>query len=62
MAISLITPHDIKLLHAIEGAIGTKLTEYKVNDKEIVTILTQISVAKREAEMKLDETDFYEKE
>ncbi|KAK1117833.1 hypothetical protein K0M31_015506 [Melipona bicolor] len=61
MAISLITPHDIKLLHAIEGAIGTKLTEYKVNDKEIVTILTQISVAKREAEMKLDETDFYEK-
>ena len=31
MAISLITPHDIKLLHAIEDAIGTKLTEYKVN-------------------------------
>lgn len=30
-------------------------------DKEIVTILTQISVAKREAEIKLDETDFYEK-
>ncbi|XP_076236495.1 putative ATP-dependent RNA helicase Dbp45A [Calliopsis andreniformis] len=61
MAISLITPYDIKLLHAIEDAIGTKLTEYKVNDKEIVTIFTQISVAKREAEMKLDETDFYEK-
>lgn len=61
MAITLITPHDIKLLHAIEETIGTKLTEYKVNDKEIVTILTQISVAKREAEMMLDETDFYEK-
>lgn len=30
-------------------------------DKEIVTILTQVSVAKREAEIKLDETDFYEK-
>jgi len=30
-------------------------------DKEIVTILTQISVAKREAEIKLDETNFYEK-
>lgn len=30
-------------------------------DKEIVTILTQISVAKREAEMKLDEMDFYGK-
>ncbi|KAG6803453.1 ATP-dependent RNA helicase DDX49 isoform X1 [Apis mellifera caucasica] len=61
MAITLITPHDIKLLHAIENTIGTKLTEYKINDKEIITILTQISVAKREAEMKLDETNFYEK-
>ncbi|XP_033334255.1 putative ATP-dependent RNA helicase Dbp45A [Megalopta genalis] len=61
MAVTLITPHDIKLLHAIEDTIGTKLTEYKVNDKEIVTMLTQISVAKREAEMQLDETDFYEK-
>ncbi|XP_060817748.1 probable ATP-dependent RNA helicase DDX49 [Bombus pascuorum] len=61
MAITLITPHDIKLLHAIENAIGTKLTEYKLNDNEIVTILTQISVAKREAEMKLDEMDFYGK-
>ncbi|XP_076675964.1 putative ATP-dependent RNA helicase Dbp45A isoform X2 [Andrena cerasifolii] len=61
MAVSLITPYDIKLLHAVEDAIGTKLTEYKVNDKEIVTILTQISVAKREAEMTLDEKNFYEK-
>lgn len=61
MAITLIAPNDIKLLHAVEDAIGTKLTEYKVNDTEIVKILTQISVAKREAEMKLDETDFYEK-
>lgn len=61
MAISLITPNDIKLLHMIEDTIGTKLTEYKVDDKEIVTILTQISVAKREAEIRLDETDFYEK-
>lgn len=31
MAITLITPHDIKLLHAVENIIGTKLTEYKVN-------------------------------
>ncbi|XP_076394554.1 putative ATP-dependent RNA helicase Dbp45A [Megachile rotundata] len=61
MAITLIAPNDIKLLHAVEEAIGTKLTEYKVNDTEIIKILTQISVAKREAEMKLDETDFYEK-
>lgn len=31
MAISLITPHDIKLLHAIEETVGTKLTEYKID-------------------------------
>ncbi|XP_033210571.1 probable ATP-dependent RNA helicase DDX49 [Belonocnema kinseyi] len=61
MAVSLVTPHDLKLLKAIEETIGTKLTEYKVDDKEIVTIFTQISVTKREAEIRLDETDFYEK-
>ncbi|KAI4485794.1 hypothetical protein M0804_006283 [Polistes exclamans] len=61
MAVSLITPYDIKLLHAIEDVIGTKLSEYKIDDKEVVTILTQVSVAKREAEIKLDEADFYEK-
>lgn len=31
LAITLITPHDIKLLHAIEETIGTQLTEHKVN-------------------------------
>lgn len=31
------------------------------SDKEILTIFTQISVAKREAEIRLDETDFEEK-
>lgn len=61
MSISLITPNDIKLLHAIENVIGIKLTEYKIDDKKIITILTQVSVAKRTAEIKLDETDFYEK-
>ncbi|XP_001606554.1 probable ATP-dependent RNA helicase DDX49 [Nasonia vitripennis] len=61
MAVSLVTPYDINLLHAIEETIGTKLTEFKVEDKEIVNIFTQISVTKREAEIKLDETDFYEK-
>ena len=31
MAVSLITPHDLKLLKAIEETVGTKLTEYKVD-------------------------------
>jgi hypothetical protein len=33
MAISLITPHDIRLLHTIEDAINTKLKEYVVEGK-----------------------------
>lgn len=42
MAVSLITPHDVKLLHAIEDTVGTKLTEYKV-DGEYATRFTSIS-------------------
>lgn len=61
MAISLVTPHDIRLLHTIEDAINTKLKEYVVEDKEVMKILTQVSVTRREAEIKLDESNFYEK-
>lgn len=32
-AISLVTPHDIHLLHAIEANINTKLKEYKIDGK-----------------------------
>jgi len=35
ISISLITPNDIKLLHAIENVIGIKLTEYKVDGEYI---------------------------
>ena len=33
MSVSLVTPHDIKLLHAIEELVGTKLTEFKVDGR-----------------------------
>jgi len=61
MAISLVTPHDIRLLHTIEDTINTKLKEYVVEDKEVMKILTQVSVTRREAEIKLDESNFYER-
>lgn len=32
-SLTLITPNDIKLLHAIEGRIGKQLLEFKVNGK-----------------------------
>lgn len=60
-AITLITPYDIATLQAIETHINTKLTEYKLSDKEIGKIFAQVSVTKSEAYIKLDEKDFYEK-
>lgn len=39
MAISLVTPHDLKLLQAIEDTIGTKLTEYEVDGKYFLFFL-----------------------
>ncbi|KAL1490006.1 hypothetical protein ABEB36_013922 [Hypothenemus hampei] len=60
-AITLVTPCDVKLLKAIEDLIKTKLTEYKVNDKEVSQILHQVTVTKSEGYMKLNETDFFEK-
>ncbi|KAK6626360.1 hypothetical protein RUM43_006671 [Polyplax serrata] len=62
ISISLVTPSDIGLIHAIEKTINTKLKEYtSVNDKEVIKILTQVKVTKREAEMKLCEDGFYER-
>ncbi|XP_050303715.1 probable ATP-dependent RNA helicase DDX49 [Anthonomus grandis grandis] len=60
-AVTLVTPYDIKLLKAIEELIKVKLSEYKLDDKEVGKIFTQVSVTKSEAYIKLDETDFYEK-
>ncbi|KAH1026514.1 hypothetical protein HUJ05_000174 [Dendroctonus ponderosae] len=60
-AVTLVTPYDLKLLLAIEELIKTKLTECKVNDKEVAEIFTEVSVTKSEAYMKLDATDFFEK-
>ncbi|KAH3840390.1 hypothetical protein DPMN_113838 [Dreissena polymorpha] len=60
MAVSLVTQFDIKLVHAIEATIKTKLQEYPTNEKEMMKILTEVAVARREAEIKLDERDFGE--
>ncbi|KAI9563095.1 hypothetical protein GHT06_010552 [Daphnia sinensis] len=61
LALTLITPNDIKLLHAIEGRISKQLLEYKIKEKEVIKIMTQVAVTKREQEINLDEQDFGEK-
>jgi len=64
LSLTMISPHDIKLLHAIEGRIGKELKEYVITEKEekeVLQILAQVSVTKREQEINLDEADFDEK-
>ncbi|XP_014251818.1 probable ATP-dependent RNA helicase DDX49 [Cimex lectularius] len=61
VAITVLTPNDIKLLQEIETEINIKLEEYKIDSKEVAKIFTQISVTKRECEIRLDQSDFYER-
>lgn len=60
-AISLITPEEIQFLHSIEENINTKLVEFPINNKEVAKIFMQISITKRECEIELEQSDFYER-
>ncbi|XP_017783893.1 PREDICTED: probable ATP-dependent RNA helicase DDX49 [Nicrophorus vespilloides] len=60
-AITLVSPHEILLLQAIEEFIHMKLTEYTIDDTEVGKIYTQVAVTKSEASIKVDEKEFYEK-
>ncbi|KAI3368610.1 hypothetical protein L3Q82_025620, partial [Scortum barcoo] len=61
VSITLVTQYDIHLVHAIEAQNNTKLKEYPVEEKEVLKILTQVNVTRRECEIKLESTDFDEK-
>merc|ERR1712080_170286 len=60
-AVTLVTPHDINLIYAIEDLINTKLVEMEVDEEEVALILTQVNVTLREAEIVLGEEDWDEK-
>ncbi|XP_040570944.1 probable ATP-dependent RNA helicase DDX49 [Lepeophtheirus salmonis] len=60
-AISLLTPHDVLLIQSIEEMISSKLSEFKVSDKNITEIVVQVNVTRREQDIKLTEADFDEK-
>ncbi|TSM94626.1 putative ATP-dependent RNA helicase DDX49 [Bagarius yarrelli] len=55
------TQYDIHLVNAIEEQIQAKLKEYPVQEKEVLKILTQVNVTRRQCEIKLEATDFDEK-
>ncbi|KAG8454927.1 hypothetical protein GDO86_001229 [Hymenochirus boettgeri] len=61
IAITLVTQYDIHLVHAIEEKINMKLGEFAVKENEVLQILTQVNVSRRECEIKLECTDFDEK-
>ncbi|XP_053732146.1 probable ATP-dependent RNA helicase DDX49 [Synchiropus splendidus] len=61
VSITLVTQYDIHLVQSIEEQTQTKLKEYLVQEKEVLKILTQVNVTKRECEIKLESTDFDEK-
>nr|CAC33024.1 hypothetical protein [Takifugu rubripes] len=61
VSITLVTQYDIHLVHSIEEQIReTKLKEFPVEEKEVLKILTQVNVTRRECEI-LESTDFDEK-
>ncbi|GAA6069928.1 probable ATP-dependent RNA helicase DDX49 [Tachysurus ichikawai] len=61
VSITLVTQYDIHLVNAIEEQIQAKLKEYPVQEKEVLKILTQVNVTRRQCEIKLEATDFDEK-
>uniref|UniRef100_A0AC35UCT3 RNA helicase n=1 Tax=Rhabditophanes sp. KR3021 TaxID=114890 RepID=A0AC35UCT3_9BILA len=60
-ALTFVTQYDITLLQDIEGAIGKKLTEMKVDDKKVSEYTSQILIMKKEAEIKLSQSTFGER-
>ncbi|CAL8271008.1 unnamed protein product [Arctogadus glacialis] len=61
VSITMVTQYDIHLVHAIEELTQSKLKEYEVEEKDVLKILTQVNVTRRECEIRLEATDFDEK-
>uniref|UniRef100_A0A183BL91 RNA helicase n=1 Tax=Globodera pallida TaxID=36090 RepID=A0A183BL91_GLOPA len=60
-AVSFVTQYDVVLLKAIEGAIGKKMDELKVNHKEVALYAGKVLATKREAEIRLERRGFGER-
>lgn len=60
-AVTFITPHEIKILLAVEAETRRKLMELKVDEAGVRRIMKQVNVTRREQEIKLDQTDFDER-
>ncbi|KAF5402730.1 DEAD/DEAH box helicase [Paragonimus heterotremus] len=61
LALTLCDLFEIKRLRAIQDFIGKELTAFDVNEKKVAKIITEVSMARRDAERKLDQIRFDEK-
>jgi ATP-dependent RNA helicase DDX49/DBP8 len=61
-AITLVTQYDVKLMHKIEDRVGKQLMEYRVQEKEVLKLLVEVSMTRSQVEIQLDEEDFGEAE
>jgi len=61
MAVTLVTQFDVHLTKTVESYINTKLVEHETDESEVMKLLTEVAVARREAEIRLDERDFGER-
>ncbi|KJH43371.1 DEAD/DEAH box helicase [Dictyocaulus viviparus] len=59
-ALTFVSQNDIVLLQAVENSIGLKLKEMKVSDQKVSRYVTKVLVAKREAELRLEQSNFGE--
>ncbi|KAI9207089.1 P-loop containing nucleoside triphosphate hydrolase protein [Polychytrium aggregatum] len=58
LAVSMVTERDINVLLNIEGKTKKKLTEYKVEEQDVLEALNEVSLARRVANMHLADTNF----
>ncbi|CAJ0606185.1 unnamed protein product [Cylicocyclus nassatus] len=60
-ALTFVTQYDVVLIQAVEELIGMKLEELKVSDRKVTQYVTKVIVAKREAELRMQQNHFGER-
>ena len=59
-SVSLVTPHDVGLVLAVEQHTGVKMTEMELDDSRVAEIMVQVNMLHRKAQMKLENEDWGE--
>ena len=60
-SVSLVTPHDVGLLLAVEQHTGVKMTELELEDSRVAEIMVQVNMIHREVQLRLENEDWGER-